>query len=141
MKCSSSVWRCLRARARVCVCAQIEAEKYCPFTTVGSYCLIQDTKLSRFTTNGPLHAAKDYVTHYPHDFRAHRLIEPFYTQHAYGCVRDAYTHTHTRTHESRARRGMYMRDSVLVCHACLCVCVCVHRYLKRIGKKDALPPN
>ncbi len=64
--------------------SQTEAELYCPFVTEGSYCIIQDTKLSRFSTNGPMKVAKDFVMQYPKDFVADRSKEPFYTQHASG---------------------------------------------------------
>jgi cephalosporin hydroxylase len=68
----------------VCVCLQKEAEAYCPFVTQGSYCIIQDTKLGRFATVGPLRAAKDYAAKYSSDFTTDRTVEPFYTQHAFG---------------------------------------------------------
>ncbi len=66
------------------LCSQRESELYCPFVTKGSYCILQDTKLSRLSTNGPMQAVKDFVAKYPRDLQADRSKEPFHTQHASG---------------------------------------------------------
>ncbi len=63
---------------------QRETELYCPFATVGSYCIVQDTKLSRFASQGPLQAAKDYARLHPLDFTTDRERELVFTHHPYG---------------------------------------------------------
>ncbi len=46
--------------------AQREAREYCPLVTPGSYCFVEDTKLSRFSvTDGPAPAVRRFLSDYP----------------------------------------------------------------------------
>ncbi len=59
---------------------------YCAFVTPGSYCVLEDTKLSRYSANGPLEAAFKYTQRYPNDFVIDRERELIFTHHANGWV-------------------------------------------------------
>ncbi|GLI59964.1 hypothetical protein VaNZ11_002019 [Volvox africanus] len=66
---------------------QLEAEAYCPLVTVGSYCIIEDTKLSRFSAvGGPTPGIERFLERNL-DFIVDREREPFYTQHVGGYLR------------------------------------------------------
>ncbi|GIL83173.1 hypothetical protein Vretifemale_11986 [Volvox reticuliferus] len=66
---------------------QLEAQAYCPLVTVGSYCIIEDTKLSRFSAvGGPIPGIQRFLERHL-DFIADRDREPFYTQHVGGYLR------------------------------------------------------
>lgn len=68
-----------------------EMNAFCPLVTVGSYCIVEDTKLSRMILTdrpGPLTAVHKWLPEHP-EFRADRQQELFYTQHAQGyLIRD-----------------------------------------------------
>ncbi len=38
-----------------------EMEKYCPLVSVGQYCIVEDTKMSRWSSTGPLEAVKNFL--------------------------------------------------------------------------------
>ncbi|KAG2497012.1 hypothetical protein HYH03_005015 [Edaphochlamys debaryana] len=63
-----------------------ECRAYCKFVTVGSYCIIQDTKLSRFHIDGgPTPALRTYMKGEGAAlFTVDRAREPFYTHHPGG---------------------------------------------------------
>ncbi|EFJ52043.1 hypothetical protein VOLCADRAFT_87175 [Volvox carteri f. nagariensis] len=63
---------------------KLEAEAYCPLVTNGSYCVVEDTKLSRFSAvGGPTPGIQRFLDAHP-DFVVDREREPFYTQHVGG---------------------------------------------------------
>ena len=41
-----------------CLPVQLEAAAFCPLVTIGSYCIVEDTKMSRWSSSGPLPAVK-----------------------------------------------------------------------------------
>ncbi|KAG2449497.1 hypothetical protein HYH02_005641 [Chlamydomonas schloesseri] len=64
----------------------LEAKHYCPLVTPGSYCIVEDTKLSRFSVvDGPTPAIARFLAAHPElGFQVDRVREPFYTQHVGG---------------------------------------------------------
>ena len=40
---------------------QKEMDAYCHLVTAGSYCIVEDTKMSRWSSDGPLTAVKTYM--------------------------------------------------------------------------------
>ncbi|KAL6750792.1 cephalosporin hydroxylase-domain-containing protein [Haematococcus lacustris] len=64
---------------------QEELDAFCLLVTPGSYCVVQDTKMSRWGNDGPLPAVKRFLggTGSGH-FIVDREREPFYTHHAQG---------------------------------------------------------
>ncbi|GFR52811.1 hypothetical protein Agub_g15433 [Astrephomene gubernaculifera] len=66
---------------------EMEASAYCPLVSPGSYCIVQDTKLSRFSSvGGPLPGIRKFLAKHP-EFSIDRDREPFYTQHVGGYLR------------------------------------------------------
>jgi cephalosporin hydroxylase len=63
-----------------------ELELYCPLVTVGSYCIIEDTKMSRWHSDGPLAAVKDFVGRHP-EFVIDRSRELLYSHHTFGYLK------------------------------------------------------
>ena len=41
---------------------QAEMDIYCPLVSVGCYCIVEDTKMSRWSTGGPLGAVKAFLS-------------------------------------------------------------------------------
>ncbi|KAG2493467.1 hypothetical protein HYH03_008284 [Edaphochlamys debaryana] len=66
-----------------------ECKAYCKFVTPGSYCVVQDTKLSRYNAdNGPAPAINTYMKGAGAAlFTVDRAREPFYTQHPGGYLK------------------------------------------------------
>ncbi|KAL6754010.1 S-adenosyl-L-methionine-dependent methyltransferase [Haematococcus lacustris] len=60
-----------------------EMDHYCQLVTAGSYCIVEDVKLSRWSSNGPLAAIRAFLAAHP-DFRSDRQRELLYTHHASG---------------------------------------------------------
>ncbi|GFH07973.1 uncharacterized protein HaLaN_02865, partial [Haematococcus lacustris] len=58
-------------------------DHYCQLVTAGSYCIVEDVKLSRWSSNGPLAAIRAFLAAHP-DFRSDRQRELLYTHHASG---------------------------------------------------------
>ncbi|KXZ54516.1 hypothetical protein GPECTOR_4g581 [Gonium pectorale] len=64
---------------------ELEAKAYCPLVSEGSYCIVQDTKLSRFSAvGGPATAIQRFLES-TNEFVVDRDREPFYTQHPMAC--------------------------------------------------------
>ena len=66
-----------------------ELEAYCTLVTPGSYCVVEDTKISRFSAEhepGPLAAINKWLKSHP-EFLADKDQELFYTQHPGGYLR------------------------------------------------------
>jgi cephalosporin hydroxylase len=50
----------------VCLLAfQEEMEAYCPLVSVGYYCIVEDTKMSRWSSTGPLEAVERFLAKHP----------------------------------------------------------------------------
>lgn len=63
-----------------------ELELYCPLVTVGSYCIVEDTKMSRWHSDGPLGAVLEFVRRHP-EFEIDRSRELLYSHHASGYLK------------------------------------------------------
>jgi cephalosporin hydroxylase len=66
---------------------QKEMTAYCPLVTLGSYCIVEDTKLSRWSSNSVLQTVKDWVQDGKKGggrFAIDRDRELLYTHHAFG---------------------------------------------------------
>jgi len=63
-----------------------ELEAYCPLVSVGSYCIVEDTKMSRWHSTGPLEAVKDFLKTHP-EFQVDRSRELLYTHHVMGYLK------------------------------------------------------
>jgi cephalosporin hydroxylase len=68
-----------------------EMEAYCGLVSAGSFCIVQDTKLSRWTNAdpGPLAAVRAFVGQHP-EFRVQRDRELLFTHHPYGYLQRLY---------------------------------------------------
>lgn len=60
---------------------------YCPLVTPGSYCVVEDTKMSRWSSNGPLEAVKAFMAEQGEAWEMDRERELLYTHHAMGYLR------------------------------------------------------
>ena len=40
---------------------QAEMDIYCPLVSVGCYCIVEDTRMNRWSTGGPLEAVKAFL--------------------------------------------------------------------------------
>ncbi|GAX77817.1 hypothetical protein CEUSTIGMA_g5260.t1 [Chlamydomonas eustigma] len=63
-----------------------EMEKYCPLVTVGAYCIVEDTKMSRWHSTGPLMAVKAFLEKH-REFESDRSRELMYTHHSMGYLK------------------------------------------------------
>uniref|UniRef100_A0A7R9VRG8 Rhamnosyl O-methyltransferase n=1 Tax=Chlamydomonas euryale TaxID=1486919 RepID=A0A7R9VRG8_9CHLO len=63
-----------------------EMNLYCPMVSVGSYCIVEDTKMSRWSSTGPLEAVKEFLAHHP-EFQMDREREFLYSHHAMGYLK------------------------------------------------------
>ena len=57
----------LKPRTYPCFPSQEEMEKYCVLVTPGSYCIVEDTKISRWASIGPHEAVQEFLLKH-HDF-------------------------------------------------------------------------
>lgn len=66
-----------------------ELPLYCNMVTVGSYCIVEDTKMSRWTPRGgPLEAVEDFLkTEQGQNFASDRSRELLYSQHVKGYLK------------------------------------------------------
>ncbi|KAG2482706.1 hypothetical protein HYH03_018386 [Edaphochlamys debaryana] len=65
----------------------LECKAYCPLVNEGSYCIVEDTKLSRFSVvGGPTPSIRRFLND-TRDFAVDRAREPFYTQHVGGYLK------------------------------------------------------
>mmetsp|Transcript_1096 Transcript_1096/g.2385 ORF Transcript_1096/g.2385 Transcript_1096/m.2385 type:complete len:534 (-) Transcript_1096:676-2277(-) len=63
-----------------------ELEAYCPLVSVGSYCIVEDTKMSRWSADGPLSSVFTFMEKHP-EFEVDRSRELLYTHHVSGYIR------------------------------------------------------
>ncbi|KAG1656016.1 hypothetical protein FOA52_005644 [Chlamydomonas sp. UWO 241] len=63
-----------------------EMAVYCPLVSVGSYCIVEDTKMSRWASNGPLESVKKFLASHP-EFEMDRDRELLYSHHAMGYLK------------------------------------------------------
>mmetsp|Transcript_1095 Transcript_1095/g.2380 ORF Transcript_1095/g.2380 Transcript_1095/m.2380 type:complete len:513 (-) Transcript_1095:676-2214(-) len=63
-----------------------ELDAYCPLVTVGSYCIVEDTKMSRWSADGPLSSVFTFMEKHP-EFEVDRSRELLYTHHVSGYIR------------------------------------------------------
>jgi len=63
-----------------------EMEALCPLVTVGSYCIVEDTKMSRWSADGPLSSVFTFMEKHP-EFEVDRSRELLYTHHVSGYIR------------------------------------------------------
>jgi cephalosporin hydroxylase len=68
-----------------------EMEAYCGLVSPGSFCIIEDTKLTRWTNAdaGPLESVRSFVSLHP-EFRVQRDRELLFTHHPYGYLQRLY---------------------------------------------------
>jgi len=63
-----------------------EMAAYCPLVSVGSYCIVEDVKLSRWAATGPLEAIQAFLEQNP-NWVSDRSRELLFTHHASGYLR------------------------------------------------------
>ena len=63
-----------------------EMEYYCPMVSVGCYCIVEDTKMSRWSSDGPMEAVKRFIVIHP-EFVIDRSREHLYSHHTSGYLR------------------------------------------------------
>lgn len=68
-----------------------EMEAYCTLVTPGSFCIVEDTKLTRWTDSepGPLAAVRSFIGWHP-EFKIDRDRELLFTHHPYGYLQRLY---------------------------------------------------
>jgi cephalosporin hydroxylase len=68
-----------------------EMESYCPLVSAGSFCIVEDTKLSRWTNSdpGPLSSVQSFLAWHP-EFAVDRDRELLFTHHPYGYLQRLY---------------------------------------------------
>jgi cephalosporin hydroxylase len=68
-----------------------EMEAYCPLVSVGSFCIVEDTKLSRWTNSdpGPLASVQSFLAWHA-EFAVDRDRELLFTHHPYGYLQRLY---------------------------------------------------
>ena len=62
-------------------------DAFCPMVSVGMYCIVEDTKMSRWSTNGPLEAVKTFMTSHSHEFEMDRDRELLFSHHVMGYLK------------------------------------------------------
>ena len=63
-----------------------ELEYYCPMVSVGCYCIVEDTKMSRWSSDGPMAAVKRFLETHP-EFVIDRSREHLYSHHTSGYLK------------------------------------------------------
>ncbi|GAX73538.1 hypothetical protein CEUSTIGMA_g989.t1 [Chlamydomonas eustigma] len=63
-----------------------EMEAYCPLVSVGYYCIVEDTKMSRWSSTGPLEAVVRFLANHP-EFILDRGRELLYSHHSKGYLK------------------------------------------------------
>jgi cephalosporin hydroxylase len=68
-----------------------EMESYCPLVSAGSFCVIEDTKLTRWTNSdpGPMASVQSFLGWHP-EFAVDRDRELLFTHHPYGYLQRLY---------------------------------------------------
>jgi cephalosporin hydroxylase len=68
-----------------------EMESYCPLVSAGSFCVIEDTKLTRWTNSdpGPMASVQSFLAWHP-EFAVDRDRELLFTHHPYGYLQRLY---------------------------------------------------
>eukprot|EP00955_Chlamydomonas_euryale_P057343 356731-Chlamydomonas_euryale.AAC.8 len=60
---------------------------FCPLVSIGQYCIVEDTKMSRWHSTGPLEAVREFLNHHPGEFEVDRARELLYTHHSMGYLK------------------------------------------------------
>mmetsp|Transcript_1094 Transcript_1094/g.2379 ORF Transcript_1094/g.2379 Transcript_1094/m.2379 type:complete len:534 (-) Transcript_1094:633-2234(-) len=63
-----------------------EMDVFCPMVSVGCYCIVEDTKMSRWSSTGPLESVKKFLENHP-EFELDRSRELLYSHHAMGYLK------------------------------------------------------